>query len=358
MNDLKDCFGNAKSTVSKIYGTGKNSIAENIESLPRYLVFSTPGHKGELSKTDITEYDGGDIFPRNSVELAQEKTAKRYGAKWARYSVGGSSMAIKSAIVAVDSDIVAPSFTHRCVIEGVKLIKKKAYFIDTQIQDGLPNLPTKDQYERALNAHPSVKLAVVTSPDYFGRVADIKGIKEACNERGVMLLVDSAHGAHYATRPDIFPDCAVKLADFSAVSTHKTLHSLTQTAIGFCNNDEYANKWMEAFELLGTTSPSYELLASIENGLAYEDEHKDYYDEIARFRYRLNEEFDLLDNDDIARVVIRSCDGKGKTLFDELIKRNIMPETYYEEYCVLILTLADGQEKLDALYGALKDMDL
>ena len=355
MNDIKDCFGkNADSAMP----TTDLSIGELAKKNGDYAVFSTPGHKGELNRYDLTEYDGGRIFPQNSVAQAEKKTAVRYGAKRAKYSVCGSSMAIKSAIVAVDGNIVAPVFTHRCVSEGATLIKKQIYFFSAGNDGSLPAVPTACDYEKALIEHPDTKLAVVTSPDYFGRCAKVADIKRVCERFGVLLLVDCAHGAHFASRRDLFPVGAEKIADFSSVSAHKTLRSLTQTAIGFCNNEQYFNAWEKAFDLLGTTSPSYELLSSIQNGIAYEDEHADYYDTLAQFRFTLNREFrgSIADNDDYMRIVLRSPDDNGETLFTKLVSRKIMPETYYQEYCVLILTLSDTREKLDALHTALKDI--
>lgn len=355
MNDIKDCFGKIAPAPTP---ATKLSIGELAKKNSNYAVFSTPGHKGSLDALDLTEYDGGQIFPQNSIDLAETKTARRYKVKSAKYSVCGTSMAIKSAIVAVDSNIVAPVFTHRCVGEGAQLIKKQVYYFDTGNDGTLPAVPTACDYEKAIIEHPDAKLAVVTSPDYFGRCANVKDIKRVCDERGVLLLADCAHGAHFATRPDLFPSGAEKIADFSSVSAHKTLRSLTQTAIGFCNNEQYLDKWKNAFDLLGTTSPSYLLLSSIQSGIEYEDEHAHYYDALAEYRYMLNREFRfcLACNDDPMRVVMRSPDDNGKSLFDQLVNRGIMPETYYGEYCVLILTLCDNREKLDALYTALKEI--
>lgn len=355
MNDIKDCFGQSSIVDMPTTELTIRSLAKKNSD---YAVFSTPGHKGELSRTDLTEYDGGRIFPQDSIERAEQRVAKRYGAKYAKFSVCGSSMAIKAAIVAVDSDIIAPVLTHRAVEEGATLIKRRVHFFDTGSDGSLPATPIASHYEQAIKNHPECKLAVLTHPDYFGRGANLLKIKEVCQKYGVLLLIDSAHGAHFATRPQVFTAGAEKCADFATVSTHKTLRSLTQTAIGFCNNDEYAERWKKAFELLGTTSPSYELLASIEGGIEYEDKHADYYDTLIEFRKKINDEFGfaVMQNWDYMRLVMCSPDGNGETLFNELVKRKIMPETYFKEYCIMILTLSDKKEKLDALYRAFKEI--
>ena len=49
----------------------------------------------------------------------------------------------------------------------------------------------------ALDAAPDARCVILTSPTYEGVLSDIRTIAEICHARGVPLLVDEAHGAHY-----------------------------------------------------------------------------------------------------------------------------------------------------------------
>ena len=124
MFDLKDCFGLPKE--EDVVNDNKVGIEKLYESLPTFSLFCTPGHKGVLGKNDVTEYDGGRLFPSNSVEIAQDETAEFYSVKRARFLVCGASMGIKASVLAVDGDVIAPSFTHKCFFEGMTLAKRKA----------------------------------------------------------------------------------------------------------------------------------------------------------------------------------------------------------------------------------------
>ena len=65
-------------------------------------------------------------------------------------------------------------------------------------------------------------------------MSDIAGIAAVCHARGVPLLVDEAHGAHYLPLAQACGWRGGALAagaDVVVQSPHKTLPSLTQTAL-------------------------------------------------------------------------------------------------------------------------------
>lgn len=58
-------------------------------------------------------------------------------------------------------------------------------------------------------------------PTYFGVTSDIAQLASICHEDGTPLLVDEAHGAHFAFHAS-FPEPALALgADVTIQSTHK-----------------------------------------------------------------------------------------------------------------------------------------
>ena len=84
--------------------------------------------------------------------------------------------------------------------------------------------------------------------------------------------MDEAHGAHF-TFGDNFPKSAVECgADLVIQSLHKTLPSLTQTAILHVQGDMIDREKLERYlKIYQTSSPSYVFLASMENCIRYMD---------------------------------------------------------------------------------------
>lgn len=358
-NDIKSAFG---AFASDVYhdeiGLRDSGIERRAAKFKDFALFSTPGHKGALLRGDVTEYDEDNLFPAGAVSAAERDAAEFYGAAKLRFSVCGSSMPIKAAFLCVGGDVVAPQFTHRCAFEGARLAKSRLIVFSTDEKCGIPAVPLPEDYERAFAENPSAVAAFATSPDYFGRCADLRGIKSVCDKRGKLLIADCAHGAHFASRPDIFPEGGEKIADFAALSAHKTLRALTQSAFGVCNNSDYFAGYDAAMELIGTTSPSYLLLASLENAVEYEKRNSAGYDALIAECRAIKNEVKCLASDDPLRICVDagSYGLTGKALYYALMEKNIMPETYFEGLCVFIVTLSDTAERVAALKAALKDI--
>jgi arginine/lysine/ornithine decarboxylase len=137
------------------------------------------------------------------------------------------------------------------------------------------------QVREALEHHPEAAAVLITSPDYYGLCADVAGIASACHERGVPLLVDEAHGAHFVFHESLPPSAGHCGADIWVNSMHKTLPALTQTAVlhvKSCLID--IDRIRAGLQMVQTTSPSYILMASMD---------------IAR-RYMVNEGWNGLDD--------------------------------------------------------------
>jgi arginine/lysine/ornithine decarboxylase len=108
----------------------------------------------------------------------------------------------------------------------------------------------------------------VTSPTYEGVVSDIRSIAEVCHGAGIPLLVDEAHGAHLGLFEEGgFPTGAVRCgADLVVQSVHKTLPSLTQTALLHLQGSMIRSKEVERqLGIFETSSPSYPLMISIDS---------------------------------------------------------------------------------------------
>ena len=116
--------------------------------------------------------------------------------------------------------------------------------------------------------HPEIRAVFVTSPTYEGIVSDIQGIAATAHRHGAALIVDEAHGAHLPFGDgNYFPDGALQEeADLVIQSLHKTLPSLTQTAILHLKSQILDAKKVEQYlSVYQSSSPSYILVASMEN---------------------------------------------------------------------------------------------
>lgn len=307
----------------------------------------TPGHKGALNESDITEID--DSFPSDSILRAQQDTAELLGSKHCRFLVGGSSMGIKANVLACGGDILVAENSHRALFEAAKLAKVTAFTIKNEIRDGLSIPLTAMQIERGLNEHTSVKAVYVTSPDYYGLTASGE-IAEVVKNRAY-LFCDGAHGAHFPFRSDLFSKSFSTFADSTNLSAHKTLPAYTQSAYLAVNSDELIGKIDDALSLLGTTSPSYVLLDGLEYAAQYTKKNASRYDLLKKSVDELKKCVPCLKNDDFSRVVVdaNKLGLDGKKLYFALKNKGIVAEKYDDRYVVFIVTLLDKVEQIDRL---------
>jgi len=106
---------------------------------------------------------------------------------------------------------------------------------------------------------------LVVSPTYEGFVSDIAAIADKVHSRKGILIVDEAHGAHFAFS-NAFPVSAISLgADIVIQSLHKTLPAPSQCALLHISN--YHNTSLDIFRTkflinaVQTSSPSYILMS-------------------------------------------------------------------------------------------------
>ena len=310
----------------------------------------TPGHKGRLDPRDVTEIL--DVFPGGLIAEAEARAAKLYGAEKLRFLVNGSSIGIKAAVLAArPRAVVTDAYRHRAVDEAAFLAGAKLVIAGGGADgSGLPRLTGADDVYRAMERG-GADCAVIQYPDYYGRAVDIAGIAEAVHSLGGMLVCDSAHGAHFALRPDIFPQSAVIYADACNMSAHKTLGGMTQTAFLAARGD-IAARADEMLDALGTTSPNYILLASLEECADGAERLKAEYDRLCEFSAHMRGRYRCLSNDDPTRLVFDCGEGAGRKAAYAFYECGAAAEKYDDRYVVFILTPYDGEKELRALERA------
>jgi arginine/lysine/ornithine decarboxylase len=122
-----------------------------------------------------------------------------------------------------------------------------------------------EKLEKLFKEHKDVKAVILTSPTYDGVVSDIKSIAKITHKYGAVLIVDEAHGAHLCLSENL-PESAYNCgADLVIESIHKTLPSLTQTALlHSCSDRVKTEKVERALSIYQSSSPSYVFMASID----------------------------------------------------------------------------------------------
>ena len=313
------------------------------------LRLHTPGHKGTICELDLTELSD-ESFPSEFVADAEKRAACVYGAKHAHYLCGGSSQGVKAAVFYLGASAVVDVNSHRSVFDGFTL-SGKSYIAAGE--RGVKPLTLK-QIDGALKK--DTKAVVVTTPTYFGYAADIDGISDYCKKKGLLFIADSAHGAHFGFC-DKLPKSAAHLADICNVSTHKTLSSLTQSALLFDNlSDGESARLRECVAIMGSTSPSYLLYSSIDSavGKAAMPQTAAAYDALYDAVRDIKAELPFLDNDDFTRLVL-DCARLGVEpgkLNSALARRGVYSELVTDKYIVFILTAEDEPSSVTSLKRA------
>lgn len=242
--------------------------------------FHMPGHKRNREAVDfwpdltedITEIEGFDYLHHASGILreSQQAAARLYGADETYYSVNGSTGALLAAVSGCTSAggaVLMARNCHQSVYHAVYLRQLDSYYLYPEIMApyGINGAISPKQVEDALEAYGDVQAVLITSPTYDGVTSPVREIARIVHGHNLPLIVDEAHGAHFPFHA-YFPESALEQgADVAVHSLHKTLPSLTQTALlhvkGAGVDRERIRRFMGIYQ---TSSPSYLLMGSMD----------------------------------------------------------------------------------------------
>jgi arginine/lysine/ornithine decarboxylase len=290
--------------------------------------------------------------------------------------VNGSTCGILAGIWAAlpeGGKVVLPRNCHGAVYNGLMLRHARPVYLMPEIdmQTGIFGPLSPKAVADALENNPDARLVILTSPTYEGIVSDIAAIARIAHEKGVPVLVDEAHGAHLGFGFG-FPQNAIQSGvDIVVQSLHKTLPSLTQTAVLHLNGnliDEYQIE--SALSIFETSSPSYLLMASISGCTALLEERgselfRRWQENLGRVyqRVRSLKKLYLYDSAwprDPSKLVIcaNRTDLTGAQLA-EILRRDhrIEAEMASAHYLIAMTGMGDTAESLDALADALLAID-
>lgn len=287
--------------------------------------FHMPGHKGSgfykrfghedfldhFFDYDITEIEGADnLFQREGIiKAVSEKYARLYGAKQSFLLINGTSCGLISAILATvpkGKKIIMARNSHKSVFNALNLAGiEPIYAYPELIEDWKISGPiTPLEIEEKLIQNTDAEAVILPSPNYYGICSDIEAISEIVHKFGKILIVDQAHGAHLNFfnnyQMEGFPLAAERAgADIVVNSTHKTLASLTQSAVlNVCSERIDIDLLEDKLQMMESTSPSYILMCSLDINGSILEEHGEKlikeWNEHLKYFYEQSREIDGL----------------------------------------------------------------
>ena len=358
-----------------------------------FVPFHTPGHKIGIEAPQLLKdwmgpalpYDLGVMYalddlhePEGELKEAQELTAELYGADCCWFSINGTTALIEAMImgtVGPNETIIIPREAHRSVISGLVLSGAKPVYMDCQFDErwGIPLGVSLEDAVRIMEAHPKAKAILLVYPNYYGVGVDIVNIVKEAHKRGLIVLVDEAHGPHLPFSESL-PIGAIEAgADLVAQSTHKSVGSLTQTS-WLLGQGKRINKRRitQMHQMLQSTSPNYIFLASLDmarHQLATVG--KDLVSRTVELSLYLRNELHKISgvstleyadieervaNYDCTKVLIDTKElGLTGVVFERMLrKQRIEVELVQAHHVLVLLTIGDTKASVDALIKAVQ----
>ncbi len=349
--------------------------------------FHMPGHKRNsgaglpagFAQLDITEIENFDNLhhAQGILKEAMCNAAQLYGSQETYFLVNGSTCGVLASLSSVlfpkDTLILGRnahmSAYHSAYLRGCKIV---SLYPELLRGYGIYGAVSPGETERMLVQYPEAKAVMITSPTYDGVVSDVRAIAEVVHAHGKILIVDEAHGAHFgldARLPLSSVQCG---ADVVIHSLHKTLPSLTQTALLHVNGERVDRERIKRFlKIYQSSSPSYLLMGSIDRCVRELQKNRvEWFDSFFKKRKQLLTELLALKTltvvsgeaggFDPGKLLI-FCDRtpcSGAELQEILLKKyHLQMELAGEYYVLAILTVMDTQEGYLRLAKALKEID-
>ncbi len=359
-----------------------------------YIFFTTPGHKKEvpfkdidnLLDLDLTEIKGLDNLHNSSgcIKESMEFLSEFYNSYKSYYLLNGSTSGIHIMIFSCFNEndkVLVERGCHKSIINTFLLRKLKVLFIDREkytMDILMPKGKKFINYDKEdmllhdikdkFKEDPDIKGVILTNPNYYGFYVNQEPIYKYLKDKGAFLLIDGAHGAHIrGFNKEIL--CINEFSDMSVMSAHKTLGCLTQGAYLHLNNKLLSENVSEYFNIFMTTSPSYLIMAFLENSI-YDSIHKDGYIDKCRYIKEITPpSINYLDNKEVrlstknnfyhddTRITLTLNDYSGKSFYEYLFKNNIVSEMNFINGVILIPTYNTKDYEFHSLYNVIRNFN-
>lgn len=360
-----------------------------------FYPYHMPGHKrrgriegfSDFFQIDITEIDGFDnLHQAEGILLkAQERAAMLYGAEETFFLVNGSTCGILAAVSTAAekrSTILIARNCHKSVYHAALLqdLEVKYLYPGKISAFDILDAVSPEDVKAAMEKFPECRAVVITSPTYEGILSNIREIARVVHGRGGVLIVDEAHGAHLGLAQGMPENAVSQGADIVIHSLHKTLPSMTQTALLHVNgtrvNRERLRRYLRIYQ---SSSPSYVLMAGMDACLSYVKENaevcfaalRNHYGNFMRQMKKcrhirigspeaLNGKPYCFQAWDICKLVIsvKGTSMSGQALYDTLRDEfHLQMEMASCSYVLAVMTIMDEEEGWQRLAEALLQID-
>ncbi|WP_243647137.1 aminotransferase class I/II-fold pyridoxal phosphate-dependent enzyme [Scopulibacillus darangshiensis] len=347
----------------------------------QYCSFHVPGHKDglifpekgrhlfkDVLSIDGTEVDGlDDLYqPMGPIQEAQALLAEYYGTIRSYFLVNGSTVGNLTMVLSTcqsGDQVLVQRNSHKSIFNALKLAKVDPIFISPTI-DPETHLPVgidEGALTRALDLYPDAKALILTYPNYYGMASEcVNSVIQMAHQKGVLVLVDEAHGAHFKMGGPV-PESTIDMgADVIVHSAHKTLPAMTMGSYLHINSETISiNKIENVLSMLQSSSPSYPIMASLD--LARYHLAAMPKDQMERALFQVDQFAKKLNNiPQIKRIhpspgkyrldpfkhLLRAPDGMtGYRLQDILMAAGIYPELADPDHVLLVSGIGDCMDE-------------
>lgn len=332
----------------------------------------------ETTELPLTD-DLNDPTEGGLVEQMERLASKTWGAGASFLMTGGSSLsasALLTALIKPGSTVLFLPTAHRSFLQAASWLDLRLKPLPMKRSEGeateLPILDVEKAVKLVAETSESLAACWMISPDYFGHVQNLIPLAESLRDRGILLLVDEAHGAHYALSPKQFPPTALDMgADGVVQSLHKTLPVLAPASMIHLsqrliqNSPACVTALARARRVWQTTSPSFPVAASVDwmqgflttpSGQAQMGRTLEF---IRSFREKNHVPFRVLHPtqwEDPFRVVIDVSQSAwtGQSLAAQLAKDGIDVEMATETHLILIVAMDQPESDFQRLECSLQ----
>lgn len=354
--------------------------------------FHMPGHKGAtgdldavlgvgITGADVSEMDGWFPYlhaPTGPLVDAQQLAAERWGADVTFFLINGTTIGNVAAILSCVGDgdaIMVCRGSHRSVYAALSLSGATPVYLPParhSVLDGEFTVSIDDA-ARTLDRHPQVKAIHLTRPNYYGMCTDVEGFATLAHDRGIPLIVDEAHGAHFGLYPSFPMSALAGGADIVVQSTHKTLGALTQASMLHLRRGRVDERRLaQQLQTLQSSSPS--VLLSVSLDIARSAATPQAMAKVAALTASLRRDVGALQHltlhgaelvgdggvvavDDTKLVIdVHRLGRNGFAVADELRQLGIGPELADGRRVVVSVTVGDTEQSIRELVEALSSL--
>ncbi|OJV62288.1 MAG: hypothetical protein BGO41_05680 [Clostridiales bacterium 38-18] len=363
----------------------------------KLVSFHMPGHKNgsidilkvhsvNLLSYDITEIPGADHLhgAEGCIKETEIAIAEFYNAFISKMLINGSTVGLLSAIMGVTApgdQILVNRNAHKSIYNAIEMHRLDPVYLFPIVDDrlGIPIDLTLDTVGEAISSHPNVKACVLTYPTYEGLCYDIRAIIALCHENNILVIVDEAHGPHLLLNKT-GPKSALELgADLVIQSFHKTMPSVTQTAVlHISKNHILSNDQLDRLNwhlgALQSSSPSYLLMYAMDQMLYCVEKDgielmqntlnwlEAFYNKCSSFKHL--EVFTFKKGDPTKFVITfkashNACESWSISDVTNLLRRSYQIQSEYdsERLILMMASIANSESDYIRLYEALKQID-